>query len=136
MTQPLGFEVHLDCPYEKAIEKVTEALKAEGFGILTRIDVKATLKEKLGAEFRPYAILGACNPLLAHRALSHEPQAGLMLPCNVTVEAAEEGRSVVRIGDPDVMLSVGGLGQDPVLRGVGAEARARLERAAKSLRGA
>lgn len=90
-TQRIAFEILLDAPYEKAVELVSAALKAEGFGVLTRIDVRATLKEKLDAEFRPYAILGACNPSLAHRALLHDAEVGLMLPCNVTVEAAPAG---------------------------------------------
>ena len=121
----LSFDVELDQPYEQAIDSVTAALKAEGFGVLTRIDVHSTLKEKLGAEFRAYSILGACNPVLAHRALSHKAEAGLLLPCNVTVEAAGKG-SIVRIADPDVMLSIGGMDQDPTLRSVASEARTRL----------
>jgi uncharacterized protein (DUF302 family) len=133
MTETLAFKVHLDQAYEEALEAVTAALKGEGFGVLTHIDVRATLKEKLGADFRPYAILGACNPPLAHRALSREAQAGLMLPCNVTVEADPGGGSIVRIADPAVMLKVGDLDQDVVLNEVASEARARLERVAKSL---
>jgi uncharacterized protein (DUF302 family) len=128
----LSFDVELDQPYEQAIDSVTAALKAEGFGVLTRIDVHSTLKEKLGAEFRPYSILGACNPALAHRALSHKAEAGLLLPCNVTVEAAGKG-SIVRIADPDVMLSIGGMDQDPTLRSVASEARTRLGRVADAL---
>jgi uncharacterized protein (DUF302 family) len=134
MTETLGFEVHLEQSYDQALEAVAAALKAEGFGVLTHIDVRATLKEKLGEDFRPYAILGTCNPPLAHRALSHEAQAGLMLPCNITVEAAPGGGSIVRIADPAAMLQVGGLGQDPVLREVAGEARARLQRVAQSLK--
>ena len=133
MTEPIGFQVHLDQSYEEALEAIAVALRTEGFGILTKIDVRATLKKKLGEDFRPYAILGACNPPLAHRALSHEAQAGLMLPCNVTVEADPEGGSIVRIADPAVMLQVGDIGHDPVLREVADEARARLERVAKFL---
>ncbi|MDH4189772.1 MAG: DUF302 domain-containing protein [Betaproteobacteria bacterium] len=135
MTQQIAFEVTLQAPYEQAIEKVTAALKNEGFGILTRIDVKATLKEKINAEFRPYAILGACNPPLAHRALSHDAQAGLVLPCNVTVEAKDDRSSVVRIADPDAFLNIGKFAQDPVLLGVAREAREKLARAAAALRG-
>jgi len=101
MSQSIAFEVTVSAPYDKAIEKTTDALKTEGFGILTRIDVKQTLKEKINADFRPYAILGACNPPLAHRALSHDGHVGLMLPCNVTVEAKDDKTSIVRIGDPD-----------------------------------
>ena len=134
MSDELGFEVRLELPYEMAMEKVTAALKVEGFGVLTRIDVQATFKEKLGKDFRPYAILGACNPPLAHRALSTDSQAGLMLPCNVTVEAAENGGALVRIANPEMMITVGGLEGNETLRGVAAEARTRLERVAGALR--
>jgi uncharacterized protein (DUF302 family) len=134
MSQSVSFEIHLPDTFDRAIERVTAALKTEGFGILTRIDVHTTLKEKLGAEFRPYAILGACNPPLAHRALEHDAEAGLMLPCNVTVEADPHGRgSVARIADPRMMLSVGSFAQDPVLASVADEARSRLERVATAL---
>ena len=133
MTKELAFEVQLSVPYDEALEKVTAALKTEGFGILTRIDVRATLKEKIGAEFRPYAILGACNPPLAHRALSRDARAGLMLPCTVTIESSGERSSVVRIADPDVFLRVGGFETDEALMSIAAEARARLLRAATAL---
>ncbi len=133
MTESIAFTVHLDQSYDEALEAVAEALKTEGFGVLTKIDVKETLKQKLGQDFRPYAILGACNPPLAHRALAHDAQAGLMLPCNITVEADAEGGSIVRVVDPAVMLRAGGMDQDPALREVAAEARTRLERVAKSL---
>jgi uncharacterized protein (DUF302 family) len=133
MEQGISIEVLLNAPHEQAIDRVTAALKAEGFGILTRIDVRATLKEKLGVDFRPYVILGACNPPLAHRALAHRAEAGLLLPCNVTVEEAPGGRSVVRIGDPNVFLAIGGLDRDPTLREVAQEARKRLQRAAEAL---
>ena len=133
-TTALAFVAKLDQPFERAIETVTAALKAEGFGVLTRIDAHSTFKEKIGVEFRPYVILGACNPTLAHRAISHEAEAGLLLPCNVTVEAAGTG-SVVRIADPDTMLSIGGMDQDPTLRAVANEARVRLSRVAGALGG-
>jgi uncharacterized protein (DUF302 family) len=134
MTQSLAFEVKLDQPYEKAVETVTAALKDEGFGILTTIDVRATLKQKLNQDFHPYVILGACNPPLAHRALVHEARIGILLPCNVTVEATDSGGSIVRIGDPDALLQIGGLAEDPVVREVAAEARERLQRAARALK--
>jgi uncharacterized protein (DUF302 family) len=134
MSQSIAFEVTVSAPYDKAIEKTTDALKTEGFGILTRIDVKQTLKEKINADFRPYAILGACNPPLAHRALSHDGHVGLMLPCNVTVEAKDDKTSIVRIGDPDAFLKVGEFANDPVLQGVAKEARERLARAADALK--
>ena len=134
MALELGFEVHLDQPYDEALESVTVALKAEGFGVLTAIDVKATLKKKLGEDFRLYSILGACNPSLAHRALVADAQVGMMLPCNVTVEADPAGGSIVRILNPDLMVSAGDLGQNSDLLEVASQARAKLERVAESLR--
>ena len=133
MTEEIGFEVRIDQPYEAVLEKVVAALKVEGFGVLTRIDVKATLKEKLNADFRPYIILGACNPPLAHRALSQDAVAGLLLPCNITVEEETEGKSVVRLANPEAMLTIGNLEGDPVLLEVAQEARSRLERVAEAL---
>ena len=129
----LGFEIALPDAQEGAIARVEETLKAEGFGILTRIDVRETMKEKLGAEFRPYTILGACNPPLALRALETNAAVGLMLPCNVTVEQAEGG-SLVRIVDPDVMMGVGELAGNAAMKAVAAEAREKLERVAEKLR--
>lgn len=133
MEQEIGFEVALEVPYEDAMEKVIDCLKAEGFGVLTSIDVRATLKEKLGEKFRPYTILGACNPPLAHRALAHDPVIGLMLPCNVTVEATELNGSLVRIANPEMMLRSTYSREDPVLAEVAQEARTRLERVADAL---
>ena len=133
MTEEIGFEVRISQPYEIALERVIEALMVEGFGVLTQIDVKATLKEKLDVEFRPYTILGACNPKLAHRALSQDGVTGLMLPCNVTVEEDSQGSSVVRLVNPEAMLAIGDLEGDPVLLGVAQEARMRLERVAEAL---
>ena len=133
MSQEIGFEVQLESPFEEAVDKVVAALKAEGFGVLTRIDVKAIMWEKLGEEFRPYVIMGACNPPLAHRALSTDSVVGLMLPCNVTVEANPQGGSLVRLANPEMMLQVGTLENNLTLREVAAEARERLERVAKTL---
>ena len=124
-----ALQVQLDLPYDQAIDKVAAALKEEGFGILTEIDVKATLKKKLDADFRKYVILGACNPPLAHRALSTELEIGLLLPCNVIVYE-EDGGSVVSIVDPISML---GVVESPELEPVASEARARLERVGKAL---
>ena len=101
-----GFEARLDVAYEDAIEKVTAALKTEGFGVLTEIDVKATLKKKLDADFRKYVILGACNPNLAYQALGKELDVGLLLPCNVIVYEDDDGSSVVSIMDPMKMMGV------------------------------
>jgi len=128
----LGFNVRLPLPSDEAIARVTEALKAEGFGILTRIDVQATLKEKIGQDFRPYVILGACNPHLAYRALSADAAAGLLLPCNVVVEEAEGG-SLVRIVNPDAMMGVPGMEDQAAIQAVAADARAKLERVAAAL---
>jgi uncharacterized protein (DUF302 family) len=133
MSQEIGFEVQLETPFEEAVDKVVAALKAEGFGVLTRIDVKAIMWEKLGEEFRPYVIMGACNPPLAHRALSTDSVVGLMLPCNVTVETDPLGGSLVRLANPEMMMQVGTLENNPTLREVAIEARSRLERVAKSL---
>lgn len=132
--EELGFEVTLDLDYDQALEKVAAALKAEGFGILTRIDVRATMKEKLGEEFRPYAILGACNPPLAHKALSTDAWVGLMLPCNVTVEAAEQGGSIVRIVNPRMMMAVGNLGRHPAMLETAETAYVKLHRVAEALK--
>jgi len=90
----------LDATYDEALVRVTEALKAEGFGVLTQIDVQATLKEKLGVAFRRYKILGACNPPLAHKALSATLEVGAMLPCNVVVYEDDDGKAVVQAIDP------------------------------------
>jgi uncharacterized protein (DUF302 family) len=136
MPSQLGFEATLPLAFDAAVERVTEALKAEGFGVLTRIDVHDTLKKKIGADFRPYVILGACNPQLAHKALSARGDVGLMLPCNVTVEAAGAGSTLVRIADPQMMMTAGDLGSEQALQQVGGEARERLLRVAEVLRGA
>lgn len=128
----MAYEVTIDSPYEQTLPRVIEALKEEGFGVLTRIDVHDAFKEKLGVDFRQYCILGACNPPLAHRALSNRPDAGLMLPCNVVVEAVD-GRTLVRIVDPAAMMQAGGLAGDPVLQEVGGEAEKRLKRVAAAL---
>ena len=127
----LGIQVHLDAPYEVAVEQVTAALKEQGFGVLTEIDVKATMKKKLDVDFQKYVILGACNPPLAHRALSAEPAIGLLLPCNVIVyEDEAQGGSVVSLVDPIAML---GFVDNPALAPVAQEARTRLEKVAAAL---
>jgi uncharacterized protein (DUF302 family) len=95
-----GFSKIVDLGYDEAIEKVTEELQKEGFGVLTEIDVKTTLKKKLDVDFKPYKILGACNPPNAHKALQVEEQIGLMLPCNVIVYLNDEGKTVVAAVDP------------------------------------
>lgn len=125
-----GFRVRVDLPYEQAIEKATAALKEEGFGILTEIDVKATLKTKLDVDFRKYVILGACNPTLANQALNIELEIGLLLPCNVIVYEDEAGGSFVSIIDPITML---GVVDNPSLEKIANEAYARLQRVAATL---
>jgi len=121
MSNPPGLAVTVSLPYEQAVQKTTEALKAEGFGVLTEIDVKATLKQKLDVDFRRYVILGACNPRLAFRALSANLDVGLLLPCNVTVyEEGEE--TVISAVNPMAMLDI--IKGDEVVRNVAAEASA------------
>ncbi len=128
-----GFERRLaGVGFEDAERRVADALKAEGFGVLTRIDVKDTLEKKLGAVFRPYVILGACNPPLARRALESEPQIGLLLPCNVVVQETEGGEVVVSIADPKAMFT---LVDNPSVAPVAAEADARLRRVIAALGG-
>src|SRR5512139_1439953 len=129
-TAQLGLIVRLNKNFDEALTQVTAALKAEGFGVLTEIDVKETLKKKIDVDFRPYKILGACNPPLAYRALSTAPEVGLLLPCNVTVSYVEENVTEVSIIDP---LSMLGLIQHPDLELVAEEARARLDRVAQAL---
>ena len=125
-----GFGTDLDAPLDEAIELVKAALKDEGFGILTIIDVRATMREKLGEEFEPYVILGACNPGLAWRALQAEHEVGLLLPCNVIVHQHGD-RSRVSVMDPMIMSNVAP-GND-VLAEVAAEAESRLRSAVASL---
>ncbi|PWH14112.1 MAG: ABC transporter ATP-binding protein [Ardenticatenia bacterium] len=120
----------LPFPFEQAVERTKEALKVEGFGVLTEIDVQATLKKKLDADFRKYVILGACNPPLAHRAFQAELEIGLLMPCNVIVY--EEGTgSVVSIMDPALMSK---WLDNPAMISLADEARAKLERVIHSLR--
>jgi uncharacterized protein (DUF302 family) len=132
MTDKMGFEVQINASHSEAIACVTEALKTEGFGVLTRADVDQAFRDKIGVEFRPYTILGACNPKLAHVALSSKPEIGLMLPCNVTVEAVEDG-CIVRIVNPIVMMQMGDLGDDQAIAEVARDATERLQRVAEKL---
>ncbi len=129
----MGHTLTLPVDLERATARLTDCLKAEGFGILTRIDVQATLKEKLGAEFRPHLILGACNPTLAQRALEADPEAGLLLPCNVTLETIPGGATVVRIVNPAALLGRPLRRTHPTLVEVAQEADARLGRVAQRL---
>ena len=127
----IGLVVKLNDDFETAVNRTTEALKREGFGVLTEIDVKETMKKKLEVDFPPYKILGACNPTLAHQALTIAPEVGLLLPCNVTVRQLEDGTSEVSLVDPLVML---GVITNPKLRQVAEEARIRLSRVAEALK--
>jgi uncharacterized protein (DUF302 family) len=133
MVEKIAFVVNIKESYEAAMQKLDDALKIEGFGILTQIDVKQTLKTKLDVDFHPYAILGVCNPTLAHRALVRNPEAGLMLPCNITLETTSDGSTTIRIADPEIMLNIGQMNQDEELVKVGKEAHEMLLRVAQSL---
>ena len=125
LTTDYGFRTQVNQPYEQAVEKVTAALKDEGFGVLTEIDVKATLKKKLDVDFRKYIILGACNPLLANQALGTELEIGLLLPCNVIVYEGELDDSVISIIDPVTMMSVV---ENPEVAPIANEVQERLQR--------
>ena len=128
-----GFETTLlDTNYDDAVRRVTDELKKEGFGILTEIDVRATLEKKLDVDFRRYMILGACNPNLAHRALEIEPQIGLLLPCNVVVQEAPTGAVIVSIADPRAMFA---LVDNSAVAPVAEEADERLRRVIDALAG-
>jgi uncharacterized protein (DUF302 family) len=131
-TVPYGFAVLVGASIDEAIERTKSALQAEGFGVLTSIDVVDTMKQKLGVEMDPYVILGACNPALAHRALQAEPGLGLLLPCNVTVRESGGQTEVVAV-DPEAMLGVAA--DNEAARSVAAEAAARLRRVVAALGG-
>lgn len=124
-----GFGRKVSLPFAEAVERTRAALKEQGFGVLTEIDVKETMRQKLGVDFRPYVILGACNPPLAHRAFEAELDIGLLLPCNVVVYEVEGG-SVVAALDPEAAL---GIVRNPALEPVAREAKERLEKALASL---
>lgn len=127
----IGIHVEVNEDFNKAIELVTAALKTEGFGVLTEIDVKHTLKQKLDVDFRPYKILGACNPSLAHRALTIAPEIGLLLPCNVVVSQGEKGKVTISLVDPLAMM---GVVTNHALHPIAEEAAERLQRVADALK--
>lgn len=132
MTTNLGFDCELPLTFNDAVARVKDALKQEGFGILTEIDLQAAFREKLGREFRPYVILGACNPPLAYSAINADPAVGLLLPCNVTVESVDEQRTVVRLTDPEALLSAAH-GTSTDLAEVARDARQRMLRVRNAL---
>ncbi len=126
-SNPYSIRKVVALPYDEAVEKTKEALKQEGFGVLSEIDMKEKLKEKLQIDYKPYVILGACNPPLAYKALQAEPEIGLLLPCNVIVYESGSGETVVAAVDPNSMLAI--VGNHPVVAEVARDARQRLERA-------
>ena len=132
MTTNLGFDIELQLAFGDAVARVKEVLKQEGFGILTEIDLQAAFREKLGREFRPYLILGACNPPLAYSAINADAAVGLLLPCNVTVESVGHERTVVRLTDPEALLGVA-QGTSADLAEVARDARQRMLRARNAL---
>ncbi|MFO0615571.1 MAG: DUF302 domain-containing protein [Polyangiaceae bacterium] len=120
----VGIQRKLNIGFEEALKRLPKALEGEGFGVLTEIDVAATLHKKLGVEHRPYRILGACNPTLAHRALGHDLSIGTMLPCNVVVYQGDDGNAVLIAVDPLETLAA----RDEALRPIAEEVRGRLVR--------
>jgi uncharacterized protein (DUF302 family) len=130
MSTEYGFRTIIPAPYAQAIPTVVDALKAEGFGVLTEIDVQATMKKKLDVDVQPYIILGACNPKLAYRGLQAERELGLLLPCNVIVYDNGDETSTVSVVDPLQMLGVVG---NPALQSIAEEADSRLRRVIAAL---
>jgi uncharacterized protein (DUF302 family) len=127
-----GFNIQVKGSFDDTVKRVTEALKTEGFGVLTDIDVQATMKAKLGIDGKPYRILGACNPPLAHKAISADPDIGLLLPCNVVVREDAQGKIIVGFMDPIAVMK---LTDNPGITDIAKDVRARLERVRDQLKG-
>ena len=125
MKTKIGFGKAVDVTFDDAVQTVTDELQKEGFGVLTEIDVAATMKEKLGEDMRPYRILGACNPSLAHQAITADPEIGLLLPCNVVVRQDESGQVHVSFMDPGAVL---GLLENPAIESLANQVREKLQR--------
>jgi uncharacterized protein (DUF302 family) len=130
MTSKYAFGKTVDLTFADALERVTDALAKEGFGVLTEIDVAATLKKRLDKDMPPYKILGACNPQFAHRALEAEPEIGTLLPCNVVVRVDAAGKTLVEVMDPQAVMNLVGRAE---IGAIAAEVRARLERVIEAL---
>lgn len=126
-----GFSVQMSSGFDEAVERVTQALKDQGFGVISDIDVQKTMKEKLGIEGQPYRILGACNPSLAHQALQADPDIGLLLPCNVVVRKGAENTVTVSFMDPEAVLSLVNRNE---IEELGNEVRQRLEKVRDALK--
>ena len=126
----LGLTINLKTDMESASKQVVEALKSQGFGVLTEINIQETFKKKLDVDFHPYKILGACNPVLAHRALTVAPEVGLLLPCNVTIVQRDEDQVQISAVDPMIMMSVV---PNDALKSIAQEARDRLQSALQTL---
>ncbi len=133
MSGELGFEIRSAASRDEAVGKVTDALDVEGFIVVTKIEVDQIFGEEIGAKYRPYTILGVCNPPLAHATLTEAPQLGLVFPFNVTVEADING-SLIRIMNPEILMQTGKLARDDTIQRVAKEARQRLQRVAEALR--
>lgn len=133
MPTNLGFDIELPVAFSDAVNRVRDALKQAGFGVLTEIDLQAAFRDKLGREFRPYLILGACNPPLAFAAVSTDPSVGLLLPCNVTIEFVDERRTLVRLTNPDALLSGSAVSGSSELAGVARDATDRMSQVLNAL---
>jgi uncharacterized protein (DUF302 family) len=133
MSSEVSFQILLSSPFDDVMQTVKDALQEQGFGVLTEIDVQSTLNAKLGQDFRRYTILGACNPPFAHEALLAEPEIGIVLPCNVTLDQQEDG-VLVSFANPEMMLSIGDFGSNQELREIADSVTERIVRVVESLK--